>query len=95
MIDWRAGRAATTRWSLLEAGDDTALLSLEPVTGRTHQLRLHLAVSGYPILGDDLYATGTAREDDRLMLHAAELTVPHPDDGRPVRFAANSPLPAP
>ena len=56
---------------------------------------LHLAGSGHPILGDDLYATGTAREDDRLMLHAAELTVPHPDDGRPVRFAANSPLPAP
>ena len=65
VIDWRAGRAATTRWSLLEAGDEAALLSLEPVTGRTHQLRLHLAVSGHPILGDDLYATGTAREDDR------------------------------
>ena len=95
VIDWRAGRAATPSWSLLEAGDEAALLSLEPVTGRTHQLRLHLAVSGHPILGDDLYATGTAREDDRLMLHAAELTVPHPDDVRPVRFAANSPLPAP
>ena len=80
---------------LAGGGGRHGLVVLEPVTGRTHQLRLHLAVSGHPILGDDLYATGTAREDDRLMLHAAELTVPHPDDGRPVRFAANSPLPAP
>jgi len=95
VIDWRYGRSSTTRWSLLEAGDDAALLSLEPITGRTHQLRLHLAVSGHAILGDDLYATGRPRDEDRLMLHATELTVPHPDDGQPIRFAANSPLPAP
>ena len=68
------------------------LLRCEPLTGRTHQLRVHLAAIGHPILGDALYADpaalGMAR---RLMLHAETLRLEHPVDGR--RLALSSPAP--
>ncbi len=66
------GRAAQTRWRVLEAGLPGGLtrLELEPLTGRTHQLRVHLAHVGLPIVGDTLYGGAQAA---RLMLHACEL----------------------
>jgi 23S rRNA pseudouridine955/2504/2580 synthase len=65
-----------------------SLVALSPLTGRTHQLRAHLAAIGHPILGDGKYG---AREAGQLLLHASEIAVPHPDDGTTLRVAA--PLP--
>jgi 23S rRNA-/tRNA-specific pseudouridylate synthase len=71
-----AGQPALTRFSVLaRAGDGSrALLRLEPVTGRTHQLRVHCAAAGFPIVGDALY--GGAPRGSRLMLHAWRVSVP-------------------
>ena len=82
------GRRATTRWRVIETlGRDGALRTLvevEPVTGRSHQLRAHLAWLGCPIVGDRLYGRERQASPARLALHAATLEFPHPDDGRVV-----------
>jgi tRNA pseudouridine32 synthase/23S rRNA pseudouridine746 synthase len=76
-------------WS---AGVDISRLEVEPLTGRSHQIRLHLATLGYPILGDPLYADDVAAAHaPRLLLHATHLALAHPDDGRPVAW--HSPCP--
>jgi len=89
-VDPVLGRRATTRWRVVatsHAGDVTrTLVELEPVTGRSHQLRAHLAWLGCPISGDPLY--GRRDGAGRLALHAATLEFPHPDDGRVLRLAA-------
>jgi len=99
-------RAAVTNWAVREslgAPPVAAWLSLEPETGRTHQLRVHLASIGHPIVGDRVYGSGRApanaasRARDaiesfpRQALHAASLALRHPGDGREIEF--NAPLP--
>jgi tRNA pseudouridine32 synthase/23S rRNA pseudouridine746 synthase len=84
------GRAALTRWRLLEHLDDASRLELEPVTGRSHQLRVHLQSIGHPIRGDALYAPQPLRAG-RLLLHASALELVHPQSGLPLRFS--SPVP--
>lgn len=84
------GDFALTRWRVLARGRGRTLVEAAPVTGRTHQLRVHFAYLGCPIHGDDLY--GRAADDlDRQALHAFSLTFPHPSQRRPVRLTA--PLP--
>jgi len=70
-----------------------AHVACHPLTGRTHQIRVHLAAKGHPILGDSLYARGKNApvEVPRLMLHASRLVFPHPVTGAPVEVLA--PLP--
>lgn len=91
-IDAVAGQSATTRVRLAPgtapvASAQTTHLELEPLTGRTHQLRLHLATSGFPILGDRLYAPAeVCARSPRLMLHACELALQHPGSGQPMRW---------
>ena len=89
-VDPILGRRATTRWRVVaatRAGDALrTLVELEPVTGRSHQLRAHLAWLGCPISGDPLY--GPHGGAGRLTLHAATLEFPHPNDGRVLRLAA-------
>lgn len=85
VVDRLHGRPAQTRWRVL--GFDERLqatrVELQPLTGRTHQLRVHLQALGHPILGDRLYAGAAAQAATaRLMLHAARLALPHPVDGR-------------
>jgi tRNA pseudouridine32 synthase/23S rRNA pseudouridine746 synthase len=64
-----------------------------PVTGRSHQLRVHLQAIGHPILGDALYAPPSVQAAaDRLLLHATALTFPHPDSGAQVGFASAAPF---
>ena len=68
-------------------------LEIEPITGRSHQIRLHLATLGHPLLGDPLYADDdTLRMAPRLLLHATSLAVAHPDDGRPVAWQSVCPF---
>lgn len=76
IVDHAQGRPSTTHYSLLSIETDRARLRLTPITGRTHQLRVHLAAIGHPILGDVLYGPQprTAHLAERLCLHAATLS---------------------
>ncbi|MBM3116196.1 RluA family pseudouridine synthase [Jeongeupia naejangsanensis] len=91
-VDFEAGKRALTRYSVIERGVDRCRVALEPVTGRTHQLRVHLQAIGHPILGDMLYAGDRAGLAPRLLLHAESLSLPHPDDGTLVCFEALAPF---
>ena len=78
-VDHEQGKASQTRWKVLRRGEDQTLLILNPLTGRSHQLRIHLRELGHPILGDDLYATQTyCDRAPRLMLHSTQLIITHP-----------------
>jgi len=94
-VDPILGRPATTRWRLLSTssgpGRPWSRLELEPITGRSHQLRVHLAWLGMPIVGDRLYGTVNDPADSRLALHAAWLAFPHPGDGRMMEATAEPP----
>ncbi|MBX3633968.1 MAG: RluA family pseudouridine synthase [Rubrivivax sp.] len=90
VVDAAHGKPSLTRWRVLRRDEGCALLELEPVTGRTHQLRVHLAHIGYPIRGDRLYAPPPWRAE-RLLLHAGELAFDHPASGQ--RLHLRSPAP--
>lgn len=89
IVDHDRGKPALTHWRVLARGALRTRVLLHPHTGRSHQLRVHLQAIGHPIVGDDLYGTA----GPRLLLHASALTLPHPADGRPMRF--ESPVPEP
>jgi len=74
-VDPLHGKPSQTRWRVLATEGNHTRLELEPLTGRTHQLRVHLAALGHPILGDTLYAPDPERSP-RLLLHASELHLP-------------------
>ena len=86
------GRAAQTGWKVLAREDGATRVALSPVTGRSHQLRVHMLAIGHPILGDPLYAPDSAADHPRLMLHAEWLRLRHPDGGRFVDFTAPCPF---
>ncbi|WP_310734360.1 RluA family pseudouridine synthase [Ideonella livida] len=92
-VDRERGKPAQTRWSrLAPAGPHGARLLLEPLTGRSHQLRVHLQALGHPILGDELYAPPAAvAAAPRLCLHAWRLDLQHPFTGQFLQLEA--PLP--
>jgi tRNA pseudouridine32 synthase/23S rRNA pseudouridine746 synthase len=82
MICHERGKAALTRYEVLARSTDRTHLLLKPVTGRSHQLRIHLRELGHPILGCDMYAHETALAmAERLMLHATTLAFEHPSTG--------------
>lgn len=85
------GLSSLTRYRSLEVFSDAALLEVRPLTGRRHQIRVHLHSLGFPILGDPLYGRPLPVPGaPRLMLHALELRFPAPD-GTPVRLRAEPP----
>jgi tRNA pseudouridine32 synthase/23S rRNA pseudouridine746 synthase len=84
VIDHALGKPSLTRWRALahDTAARTTRIELEPVTGRTHQLRVHLAAIGHPIVGDALYADAAAQaKAPRLLLHASHLAFTHPVTG--------------
>ena len=89
------GRPSVTGYRVRERFADWTLLELDLVTGRTHQIRVHLEAIGHPIAGDPVYGTGTSRRGpdglDRLFLHAWRLELTSPSDGHLIR--ATAPLP--
>ena len=91
-VDHASGKPSRTRWRLLahDATTDTARLALEPVTGRSHQLRVHLLAIGHPIVGDALY--GTPDTAPRLMLHACALWLEHPVSGHTLDLRSDVPF---
>jgi 23S rRNA pseudouridine1911/1915/1917 synthase len=85
------GRLAQTAYEVLGSfAPGLSLVRLHLLTGRTHQIRVHLAAIGHPVLGDTLYGAASPLIE-RQALHAAEISFAHPKDARPLRFAA--PLP--
>ena len=91
-VDHATGKPSRTRWRLLahDAATDTARLALEPVTGRSHQLRVHLLALGHPIVGDALY--GAPDTAPRLMLHACALRLEHPVSGHTLDLRSDVPF---
>ncbi|WOI52441.1 pseudouridine synthase [Parvularcula sp. LCG005] len=93
MICHERGRPALTHWQVTDRFDDRTRVALTPITGRSHQLRLHLKSIGHSILGDEWYADGPARAAaDRLLLHAEALTLRHPGSGEMMTFIAPVPF---
>jgi tRNA pseudouridine32 synthase/23S rRNA pseudouridine746 synthase len=87
IVDTARGKPSLTRWRVIAREADRTRLALAPLTGRSHQLRVHLAAIGHPILGYALYAPeSAARAASRLLLHAGALALKHPVDGRALRF---------
>ena len=93
MVCFEHGKAAQTNWTKIEQNQHSSRVSLHPITGRSHQLRVHMWAIGHPILGDRIYA-----EDDifngapRLCLHAKSLTVRHPIGGAPLTVSTPCPF---
>jgi tRNA pseudouridine32 synthase/23S rRNA pseudouridine746 synthase len=102
VIDHAEGRPAVTHWWVQERLGDPELgpcgggrtrVLLKPITGRSHQLRLHMKCLGHPILGDDLYAPVSVQQSsDRLLLHAQSLTIAHPQNATLTTFEAACPF---
>lgn len=91
-VDHETGKPALTDWRVLKASDAESRVQLFPKTGRSHQLRVHMLALGHPILGDPLYAPDTADHYPRMMLHAEELRLRHPDGGAGVKFRVKAPF---
>ena len=85
------GAPSLTRWEVLRERDGLSLLRLRPETGRTHQIRVHMAALGCPLTGDFLYGTENQALISRPALHAHMLSFLHPLTGRAMLFAL--PLP--
>ena len=92
IVDYAMGKPALTRYQVLSRGDDSSRVCLMPVTGRSHQLRVHMHALGHPILGDELYADpATHARSPRLLLHAHRLCFRHPMTGE--LLMVESPVP--
>jgi tRNA pseudouridine32 synthase/23S rRNA pseudouridine746 synthase len=92
-VCFETGKQALTRWKVLSRDDNSSLLALTPVTGRSHQLRIHMREIGHPILGCDFYAPGAVlNAAPRLLLHATSLRFAHPLSGE--ILTAHSPAPS-
>lgn len=90
VVDEPGGKEAITRYEVISTENGCARVLLRPDTGRSHQLRVHLAHIGHPILGCDLYAHETAfKAASRLQLHASRLSFAHPLTGEPVTLSSS------
>ncbi|WP_271274080.1 RluA family pseudouridine synthase [Aliamphritea hakodatensis] len=89
MVDHEQGKPAQTRWEITQRMDDKCQVNLYPVTGRSHQLRVHMLALGHPIVGDRFYASEAQQAmAPRLLLHAEQLTFSHPASGESLTFTA-------
>ena len=89
VIDPQLGKPSVTRWRILShiPSDQTTRVELEPITGRSHQLRIHMLALGHPIVGDELYGSPRVQAlATRLLLHACSLELQHPVTNQPMRF---------
>ncbi len=92
MVCHETGKPAVTDWRVLRSGGGESRVRLNPRTGRSHQLRVHMLALGHVILGDPLYAEGPAAAYPRLMLHSQELRISHPESGRGMAFRTDVPF---
>ncbi len=93
-VDFEIGKHSLTRYRLLlrDEAENLSRIELEPITGRSHQLRVHMAQLGHPILGDDLYGGPALARADRLLLHATDLRLIHPLTAAALEFHAPPPF---
>ncbi|MCH1925549.1 bifunctional tRNA pseudouridine(32) synthase/23S rRNA pseudouridine(746) synthase RluA [Shewanella sp. C32] len=92
-VDHQVGKPSVTHYEVVSYGKYSTLVKLTPITGRSHQLRVHMMALGHPILGDGFYADDRARQmASRLLLHAASLTIKHPYSGESQTFSAPVPF---
>ena len=92
MVCHETGKPAQTDWRVIKSSNEESRVHLMPLTGRSHQLRVHMLAQGHPILGDPFYAPETAANYPRMMLHAEELRLRHPDGGLGLKFRAPAPF---
>lgn len=92
MVNHESGKPAQTDWQVIGRAEDETRVLLYPHTGRSHQLRVHMLALGHPIIGDQIYATAYPRLAPRLMLHATELTLHHPQTQAEMTFRAPVPF---
>lgn len=92
MAAMTSGKPARTRFSILKATDSYSLLELILETGRTHQIRVHMAWLGFPVVGDNTYGRRKSKHTSRQVLHAAKLEIDHPVSSQRMTFEA--PLPS-
>jgi tRNA pseudouridine32 synthase/23S rRNA pseudouridine746 synthase len=95
MVDWDNGKAALTHYRVLARDTDThqTRVALTPVTGRSHQLRVHMLELGHPIVGDTLYAPeAVIAASNRLLLHAERINFEHPISAEPLTIESLAPF---
>jgi tRNA pseudouridine32 synthase/23S rRNA pseudouridine746 synthase len=93
-VDFDNGKSSLTHYRLLEYDADTSTsrVDLEPITGRTHQLRVHMAAIGHPIVGDTWYGGKAGATAERLLLHARMLSFTHPLSSEPLTLVSEAPF---
>ncbi|WP_234057173.1 bifunctional tRNA pseudouridine(32) synthase/23S rRNA pseudouridine(746) synthase RluA [Yersinia ruckeri] len=91
-VCYETGKSAQTEYQVLcRDADGSTRVKLSPITGRSHQLRVHMLAMGHPILGDGFYAHSEAKAmASRLQLHAQELCITHPEFGTPMHFRSEA-----
>lgn len=94
IVDFEQGKSSQTQWNVIKREKHSTLVRLTPLTGRTHQLRVHMQALGHAIVGDGFYATafGQQLSPDRLALHAASITLTHPSTKERVTFDSPPPF---
>ena len=88
IVDHQHGKPAHTKWSVIECKNNRTRVYLYPLTGRSHQLRVHMCEIGHPIVGDPIYG----EVDERLMLHAESIVFKHPIDGCMIELESPAPF---
>ncbi|ACJ30987.1 Pseudouridylate synthase [Shewanella piezotolerans WP3] len=92
-VDHQIGKASQTHYDVVSRAKRSTLVKLTPITGRSHQLRVHMMALGHPILGDNFYADPLAKRlASRLLLHAQSLTITHPYTKEPMTFSCEAPF---
>ncbi|AQS40019.1 ribosomal large subunit pseudouridine synthase A [Shewanella psychrophila] len=95
-VDHDVGKASLTHFEVISHAKYSTLVKLTPITGRSHQLRVHMMAIGHPILGDNFYADPLAKRlASRLLLHAQELTIKQPYSGKELTFSCEVPFMTP
>ena len=94
IVDFELGKSSQTEWQVIKRNRQTTLVKLTPLTGRTHQLRVHLQQLGHPIIGDEFYSSefGKQLSPQRLALHAGSITLAHPATEERVTFDCPAPF---
>ncbi|MBY6188175.1 bifunctional tRNA pseudouridine(32) synthase/23S rRNA pseudouridine(746) synthase RluA [Marinobacter hydrocarbonoclasticus] len=93
MVCFENGKPSLTQYRVMSEDERSSLVELTPITGRSHQLRVHMLALGHPILGDSFYAHEEAlAASDRLLLHAHTLCIKQPYSGEPLSFTAPVPF---
>lgn len=92
-VDHEIGKPSLTHFDVISYAKRSTLVKLTPITGRSHQLRVHMMAIGHPILGDNFYADPLAKRlASRLLLHAHELTIKQPYSGKELTFNCKVPF---